>query len=235
MPTEAKEAPVSDIQACAAGCADWLRAEGFVNEDNPFGATGADVYFAFHRKIEHFPLACSVFEVFAWLWVDVLPAIDGRREAERQQIAARKPAPEIPDPALTADLFFGSHEHDFAKQLRGIWAPIAHLEPSVELLAKRHHERAVLARGVDTSKGLVAAFRICAYAGAKLRNLVEPSISSRGDFPIPHSVQEWNEARVRLEAQLHDARMEDPEIARVLPGAGGDREVYRRRRRWQHR
>jgi hypothetical protein len=231
MPTPPQAPPVAEMQACAECCADWLRTEGFAGSAAPDGATGSDLLVAVDmQRLAASALAQVVFDVYTWLWLDALPALDGRRDHEREQVAQRPPDDALRAPAVDAELSLGNREHELADRVRRINASIRNLAGEIDTVSQRQASRA-RTKGAETGLRLLVAYARWSELGETVRRIVEPSGSRFGGLSAPHTMQEWMACRLQLEVALHGAGATDPQISALLPGGSDAGEVYRRRSR----
>jgi hypothetical protein len=185
MPTRPQSPPVAEIQACAEQCAEWLRANGYVITADPPRDPYTGVLFSLdHERIFGVEPASTVSEIYHWLWVDVLPPLNGRRESAGRQLLEHASAT-IPDRADAADLYFGRFEHDVAAKLRAVSAQAERLHSQIEKVADRQARRAVM-KGAETGLRVRRTFARWLELGERLRRLVEPT-GSIGLGGLPES------------------------------------------------
>ncbi len=234
MPTPAQRPPLPEMLACADGCSDWFRQNGFVQ--GFASARGRVEFFELdHEQINGNEPAAILREVYQFLVLDLLPSFDGRREQLRERTAALAPSESVSDPGAAAELHFGDDEKVLAEKIRRINASISHLGGAVERVAFRQKQRAIM-KGAESGGNVLALYRLWRNAGEFLRYLVERAeVPRAGKLGIPRTAEEWQACRVELELRLAGAGLSASQITDVLPGGGSATEVHQRRYRARRR
>lgn len=226
------------MQACAASCASWLLREGFVT--NPFddgcGPTAQPPDVA-TRVLPHInddgqAKARAVQTLLVWLDWQVLPALDGRREASRLRMRASPPHPTVPDPERTADLLFGEAEEVLAEKIRAIVASQEALRPAVTTVLTRQIQRAELAHQPPPPE-LGHRYRRWLADGEALLGVVLSTGPT--ERRIPRTMSDWVRSRALFEADLKTVGFTPAEVLKLLPGGGTPRALRARGRRAQKR
>ena len=229
---KAQGGPVAEMQACAAACARWLLRNDFFT--NPFDAGEGPTLQppdVITRLLPHInddgqERAQTVVALLMWLDWDVLPAIDGRREASRLQ--PREPDEKyMPDPEAFVDLAFGDVEEKLAVKVREIVASQSALKAKMQNVLIRQGERARLAR-LFASVELDTAYRLWLRAGKAVLRLLHSPVPPRRR--IPRTAREWSLARSAFEGDFRQVGFTAAEIMELMP-QGGSKEAFKARRR----
>jgi len=221
MPTKAKGVPVSEMQACARTCTEWLIAHGFTTAP----VEPEVLLFSLTDAVNESVQGGLVLSIFYWLWCSALPPVDGRRAAEKSRAAAN---PELPQEV--ASLYFGETEHEVARKIRDILRSIELLERDVAHVKKRQRSRVIFKRQNDGTSTERAFYKWLA-SGRVLQSLVEPT-GLRGipAMQVPHTLDDWRKCRLNMERALHAGKFTNAQIAKLLPGGGSAKDVFQRRR-----
>lgn len=197
---KAQDLPVSEVQDCVAACADWLEMNGFCYEaaNPPPPVPRADEVIYRLRPAAgaaNQPKAGAVKSILIWLHWSVLPGIDDRRRADRQQRRANASPPALAAQRKRADLVFGDDEERFAERVRVVLNTQIGLEKHVRRIHERQRSRAPMIKQ-SSSHDVMHRYRRWVDEGeALVRTLLSTSSGRR----IPRTMRDWAATRVLLE------------------------------------
>lgn len=219
---KAKGAPVEEMQVCAGRCAGWLLRHGFFTNpfDDGYGPTlpPPDVITRLLPSVDDDgqEKARAVRGVLVWLDWHVLPAVDGRREADGRRLRDMPPSDTVPDPLARAELIYGTAEELLAAQVRSIVASQAALEAGVSKVVARQIERARIAG--QPPPELARWYRRWLADGEEVLG----QLLSRGPTGqrLPRTVSDWAASRTFLEGELRALEFTSAEVMELLPGGG---------------
>lgn len=165
--------------------------------------------------------------VLVWLDWYVLPAVDGRREADGRRLRDSVPRRSLPDPPALAKLIYGSAEERLAAQVRSVVASQAALESEVSKVVARQVERARIA-GLPAGDLARWYRRWLADGEGVLGQLISRGPTGRR---VPRTLSDWIESRAVLEGDLRQVGFTAAEVMGLLPLGGSKAALQARRRR----
>jgi hypothetical protein len=231
---KAQSAPIEEMQECAWACANWLLKQGFFA--NPFedgeGPTllPPDVIcrLSDHINDDGAERARVVRELLMWLDYEVLPAIDGRREASRLLSRSSGPPKSGTDPSERADLIYGdADEEQLAERVRKMVTAQIALKTRIQKVVNRQAERAKLARQLPPIQ-LAQTYQLWLDSGEAVHRLLISPVSTKRR--IPRTPRDWANARSAFEADFKEVGFSAKEILELIP-KGGTKEALKARNR----
>jgi hypothetical protein len=208
--------------------AQWLTNAGFAaGAENPHitDPLGRMVWNLDLARTVNDPRADAVHKLLLWLWTEVLPELDGRRELERKRMLQEGPEPGGQIDEKYANLFFGSDDGKVAGRVDALLSKMGKLRHHVADAAAR---RAMRERNAASALELAEAYQAWVRAGQRFLALIEPQ------QPVPRTKGKWGHCLSAMREILADAGFSATEISRLTLSTGVkavNQAQYRQRQR----